>query len=230
MHAHVGQSFPDSINLTDKLTYNVTTLGYFFSRAGVTCALMTYRLLPGARYPDGADDVAMAVYWLSTEGLKFGVDAANIIAVGHSSGGAHLATAFLESMLLHKGVKLRGIVLLSAPLWYDLDHEMRRENMLMYHDAKTREDVMDKTSVASLKRASVELVAGQELLILVAEFDTDEIANGNFLFIDEYRKKLPRVPIIEVLKGHNHISSNFSIGLENDAIGPKILRFISGLQ
>lgn len=47
---------------------------------------MTYRLLPEASYPSGAEDITMALTWLGAETAKLGGDKNDMVAVGHSAG------------------------------------------------------------------------------------------------------------------------------------------------
>lgn len=201
--------------------------GRYFASNGCICALATYRLLPEARYPSGAEDVVQALQWLHANVGKFGGDASRITAIGQSAGGAHLAIAVFTGLLKESAVRLQGAVLLSAPLWYDLSLERRRKNMVAYHSTEIEAEVLEKTSVSTFRTASQEDISAcnSNILLMLAEFDANEIVDGNLMFVNEYRKKLSRLPLLEVIQGHNHISYFLGIGLDGDNVGPRILGF-----
>ena len=58
---------------------------------GWLCASANYRLSPKATFPDMLIDLAHALAWLKTEGLKYGADDARMVLAGGSAGG-HLAS------------------------------------------------------------------------------------------------------------------------------------------
>lgn len=192
---------------------------------------MTYRLLPEAAYPSGAEDVVLALKVLGSELLpKLGGDKDDIVAIGHSAGGTHVVHSLLGHWLDEANVNLRAAVLLSTPLYYNLSKAHRRGNMLEYHRAESEDEVMALTAVELLKSQGSETFGSRDLLLLVAEYDTDEIAQGYFLFVDAYRTKYKRFPRFEVVKGHNHLSTAYAVGLDDDYLGERVIKFISQLE
>ena len=68
-----------------------------------------------------------------------------------------------------------------------------------------------------------------ELLLTIGEAEADEILEGTFEFVNDYRKRFAKMPVLEVLKGHNHVSYTFGLGLDDplyDAVGERLLGFI----
>jgi acetyl esterase len=124
------------------------------------------------------------------------------------------------------GVKLSGLVLLNPPMWYDLKQERRRQNMVLYHDTDRNEEILAKTAVAVFRDSTVGMEEEPRLLLMVAEFDSNEIVDGNLAFVEAYRKKFNRLPLLEVIKGHNHISKTLAIGLPEDLVGKRVLAFV----
>lgn len=185
--------------------------------------MAAYRLLPEARYPSGGNDTASALSWVKANAKKFGGDDQKITAVGQSAGGAHLASAIWAGFLEDAGVKLYGLVLLSPPLWYDLKQERRRKNMELYYGTEKEDEILAKSGVSIFEKSTI----GSEprLLLMVAELDSNEIVDGNIAFVNAYRKKNRRLPLLEVMEGHNHISNTLAIGLPDDAVGKRILAF-----
>ncbi|KAF7541790.1 hypothetical protein G7054_g219 [Neopestalotiopsis clavispora] len=186
--------------------------------------IATYRLLPEARYPSGGRDTAQALRWVQDHAAEYGGNSAKMIAVGQSAGGAHLASATWAGFLADAGVKLDGLVLLSPPLWYDLKQARRRENMVLYHESEREEDILGKAGASVFQNSTI--TEEPRLLLMVAEFDSNEIVDGNLRFVDAYRKKYSRMPLFEVMAGHNHISNILAIGLPGDAVGKRILAFL----
>lgn len=195
----------------------------YFAKNGCIGVLVTYRLLPEARYPDGAEDISSAMAWLASNVGQFGGDHANIFAVAQSAGGAHLATAVFCGMLK---TSVKGCVYQSAPWWYDLRQERRKKNMLLYHGTDSEEEVMQKTSLAAFEAASPDVVSGQLMMLMVGEFDPNEIVEGNMRVVQEFRKKTGHMPVFEVMEGENHISYALGVGIEGSEVGPRILRWI----
>lgn len=203
-------------------------LGNYFASKGCVCVLATYRFVfQSALYPSGAEDVTLAVQWAESHAPKYGGDITKITAIGQSSGGAHVASALYSGALKKSGVKLQGAVLLSAPLWYDLRQERRKQTMLKYHNTESEEDVLAKTAVAVFRDAPEHDIMPCEVLIMLADLDTNEQIDGNLMFIEEHRKRYSRLPLVEVMKGHNHVSYVLGLGLGTDVVGPRLLEFIT---
>lgn len=202
-------------------------VGYYFASNGCITVLATYRLLPTARYPQGAEDVASAIGWLAANVAHHGGDPSRITILGQSAGGAHTATALLLRLLdVHFG-SIQGIVLLSAPLRYNLSLERRRKNMQLYHDTVDDSEIDVRTAVKVFEMChSSDMERWPKLLLTVGEYDSDEIVDGNLQFVEAYRTTMKRLPVLEVLADHNHISYALGLGLPDDTVGPRLLRFV----
>lgn len=70
----------------------------WFARQGCVALNVEYRLAPAAPYPAGADDVAAAVAWAHAHVAEFGGDPRRIFLVGHSAGGAHVASYLCDPL------------------------------------------------------------------------------------------------------------------------------------
>ncbi len=62
-----------------------------FAKRGYVTASISYRLLPGAKFPAAVEDVKCAVRWLRLHAGEFDIDPGKIALIGGSAGG-HLAT------------------------------------------------------------------------------------------------------------------------------------------
>lgn len=204
--------------------------GYYFASHRVTCVLATYRLLPEARFPDGADDVARCLSWVSKHIGTFGGDPHSIHAIGQSAGGAHLATAlFGAHRELDDMTKLKSVILQSVPFSYDLKLERRRQNMVKYYATEQDNEILSNSATGIFARSrwlDGERDSKPELYIMVAQNDSDEIVEANLEFVEKYRTKAKCLPRFEVLAGHNHVSYALSIGLRGDRVGPILLDVI----
>jgi hypothetical protein len=100
-----------------------------------------------------------------------------------------LASAIFGGTLKDAGIELRGSVLLSAPLWYDLRQERRRKNMFLYHATEVEEEVLSRTGVSIFRESAAVDLSSANILLMLGEFDPNEIVGGNLMFVEEYRKK-----------------------------------------
>lgn len=205
--------------------------GHFFASHSYVCVLATYRLLPDARFPEGAEDIASCLTWISSNIARYGGDSNEMHVLGQSAGGAHLAMALFSSRLSAVHACLKTVVLLSVPFCYDLALERRRKNMLAYYNATEDTHIRENTSLALFQRSSYGEPASKsdyKLVVMVGQYDSDEIMDGNFAFLLEFRKKMHMMPLFEVLEDQNHVSYALGIGLQGETLGPRLLAIIQG--
>ena len=87
----------------------------WFARQGCVAVNVEYRLAPQAPYPAGAEDVAAALDWVRTHAVELGGSPQRIFLVGHSAGGAHVATYLADPALAaRRSTPVAGAVLISA--------------------------------------------------------------------------------------------------------------------
>ncbi|MGQ7938736.1 alpha/beta hydrolase [Paraburkholderia sp. D1E] len=95
----------------------------WFARQGCVALNVEYRLAPEAPYPAGADDVVAAFSWALKHVAEFGGNPQRIFLVGHSAGGAHVATYLCDPLfagLRESASTVAGAVLISARLAADV--------------------------------------------------------------------------------------------------------------
>ncbi|GKZ28919.1 hypothetical protein AbraIFM66950_001877 [Aspergillus brasiliensis] len=209
-------------------------IGRFFASRGMIGVLGTYRLLPEARYPDGQEDVASALTWLHHHVHQYGGDRNAIFALGQSAGGGHLAMALYSGRLKSdEGQSLvRGVLLLSAALKYDLSKKGRRETMEQYYGTTDHAVIHSRSAygifegLPPVEDADVVAVPTPQLFVMLAEWDFEECVQGNLDFLKLCAARQRRLPRFEVLPGHNHVSYALSIGLPGDEVGPKIADWV----
>ncbi|KAI0407021.1 Alpha/Beta hydrolase protein [Xylaria palmicola] len=214
-----------------------TNLGRFFtSRFGVTLIVPDYRLLAhGARYPSGGEDIKLVVDWVKTSlAGREGYENINLVLLGNSAGGVHVTTFVIDPVfeternaLLAQGaaVRLRGAICLGTPFhWGD----SRDETLRAYLGDET---VFENSTIGKLqeviKKGSVSGLPHVKVLILISELDPELL----FDTAEEFKQLWEGGDIeIQVLKGHNHISPQLSLGTgidREEAWGVQVAEFLS---
>lgn len=94
-------------------------VGAALAEAGFVAVLPDYRVYPAARFPEFAQDAALAVRWVRDNATTHGGDPTRIFLMGHSAG-AYLATlTALDRRYLQQAgageLTLRGVIALSGP-------------------------------------------------------------------------------------------------------------------
>lgn len=211
-------------------------IGNYFAHRGCVACLATYRLaLQGGHHPDGADDVAAALGWVRDHIASRGGDPARVFAMGQSAGGFHLFSALATGRL--DGGLLRGAVLLSAPFTCRVEEPDRIAALLDWFQTDRPFEINGRYGPLALFRQHFLGTSGAaprdgfpcELLLLVGEFEADEILEGTWEFVADYKKRFGKLPILEVMPGHNHVSYSFGLGLdapEYEKVGQRLLRFV----
>lgn len=106
---------------------------------------------------------------------------------------------------------------------------MRRHIMQQYHRTDRLEEIQAEMIVNLLEKCRHEEVEDwPPLLLMLAEFNPDEIVHGNLRFVESFRTKVKRLPVLGVVKGHNHVSHMLEVGLPGNRTGPRLLAFAHG--
>lgn len=213
--------------------------GNYFTSNGFITVLVTYRLaLQGGHHPHGAEDVTAALQWIQKNISQHGGDPDKVVALGQSAGALHLATAmFLGKLDPSPNPLLRAAVLLSCPFtcstvdparthalkeWFQTD-DLFELNSRFAPAAIFRQEFFGTTATPPRKGFPC------ELMMMVGEVEADEILDGTFEFLSDYRKRFSKLPVLEVLKGHNHVSYTFGLGLDEPeyaAVGTRLISFV----
>ncbi|KAI1189296.1 Alpha/Beta hydrolase protein [Nemania serpens] len=213
---------------------------FFTARFGVMVVVPDYRLLAhGAKYPSGGEDVQLVADWVRTslaerDGYGNGID---LVLLGNSAGGVHVATFLLdpafeaarEKLLGDEeegpgGVRLCGAVLLGTPFHWGDAHD---EAIRAYLGAET---VLENSPIGRLRAALAQGAASRlpavKVLIMVSELDPQ------FLFdtAEEFKEMWRGGDVkIQVLQGHNHISPQLGLGTgveREEAWGVQLAEFM----
>jgi len=199
-------------------------VGVYFARNGMLGINATYRLVPGIKFPAGAEDIANVVRWAKANAARHGGDPNAIFLIGHSAGGTHVG-GYLYSAAAQgpEGPQVAGAILLSpavgpetrgareetARAYYGDDPALWVTNspIGLYESYKGRK-VPTSIVVAELDPTMIEAPAAE----LMAKICLQDKACPHFINV----------------RGHNHISSALSLNSGDETFGPVLLDFIRG--
>ncbi len=190
----------------------------YFASLGLVGVNMTYRLAPEGTFPAGALDVAAAVNWVFENIEDYGGDPNQIFVIGKSAGVEHVAAYVFRPDLLPTDIaRVAGAVFLSGTFAPNADSPTRGE--LAYYGEDTSNWAQMGT-LGNIERADI------PVLITVSEFDPPVYQQSLARLIHELTIEHGRMPRVAQLLGHNHYSSNVSIGTTDDTVSSEIVEFI----
>jgi len=200
-------------------------LGAFFAKKGIFTVIADYRLVPDAKFPDGAEDVKDAVVWVVEHAEEVAgdstvkLDTDRIFLLGHSAGASHVITAFLLPDLLPSPIRARtkGVVLNGGPYTFRPEllppgAAIPGEVLEQYYGPG---QIFEKEPLTLLLSASRELLGSlPPIIVSRAEREPEAIEQMNIRFLEAAKEKVPEKENIEeyIMKGHNHVSPSMCLG------------------
>lgn len=188
-------------------------------RNGMVGVNMTYRFLPQASWPSGAEDVGLALRWVTEQIAARGGDPKRIFLFGHSTGAVNVADCLAgvcgQSL---PGSGLAGALLMSG--YYRITPELVASAIApkaYYGDDPTEYD----------KRSSQRGVANTRIPLWLghAELDPPEF-EAQTLRLNSALCDAGRCPTFVRLAGHSHMSEAYSIHTDDRSVGAALLAFI----
>lgn len=192
-------------------------VGAWAARRGWVAVTMTYRLAPEATWPSGAEDVSAAVGWVRANIRRFGGDAGRLVVSGHSAGAVHVAS-YLAGQGGGSPDGVKGAALLSGI--YVLRDPEPDEPEHAYYGPHPGENT---STLPALAESPV------PLLFSVAELDPPLFHSQAAGVVSAWQARHGRVPNLVFAQGHNHISEIASLGVDDDALGVALARFVEGV-
>jgi acetyl esterase/lipase len=189
----------------------------YFASIGLVGVNATYRLAPEIQWPEGARDVGAAVNWVSENIKKYGGDPTRIFLIGKSAGASHIATYVFQPEVAGAGTTAAGAILISGS--YATDSSDPPENHIAYYG----EDFAswpEKQVIGHISRAEI------PVMMTTSEFDPRRFEISLLALANELASEHGMVPRIRQLPGHNHYSSNMSIGTADRMLSDEILDFV----
>lgn len=191
-----------------------SNIGIWAVSHGFSAACMTYRLAPGARWPSGAEDIALAVRYLLQQSLGMR-DSVKIFLVGQSAGAVHLA-----DYLVGRGgpvtQNISGAALISG--LYDFS----RHNRMYFED-----DYFGSNPLNFSKHSTLDSLVSlsMPLFFSVSEHDPVNFQRQAMHIVGRFFEVKKHWPEMHYLTGHNHISPTLQIGSDADSVGPLLIQF-----
>ena len=195
-------------------------LARWFAAEGFVVVTMNYRLAPDHAWPSGAEDVGSALAWIAANISRHGGDPRNILVFGQSAGATHVSTFLYHPKLFTPIAGIRGAVLASG--LYRMTEEHRAPNLLAYFGTDTAQ-YADRSPVTHIAHNKV------PVLLTVAQFDPAVLAAPTYELAEAITRRDGKPPQVIWLTGHNHVSTVFSFGTEDELFGRKIVEFAGGL-
>lgn len=202
-------------------------VAYWFARHDCVALNVEYRLAPQAPYPGGAEDVIAAVRWVQRHIGAFGGNAARIFLMGHSAGGAHVASALFDPAIPGRltEAEIAGVLLISARLRADvLPDNPNAEGVRAYFGED--ESLYELRSPASHAGAS-----NVPALIAVAQHENPHLDRYGRDFFDAAQAS-SRSALTRYLRlpRHNHTSIVAHLNSGEETLGPELLRFMRDVR
>jgi acetyl esterase len=220
LFVHGGAFTEGHRNRTEEIYANVL---YFLARHGVAGVNIGYRLAPEARFPEATRDIAAVVQVVRDIAPAIGVDPQRIFLMGHSAGGAHVASyAYDRNLQPEAGSGLAGLIVVSG--------RVRVENRPDNPNAKRVEAYYGTADAAELDRLSpVSHVGLDSIPTFVAwgEFENPLIDVHCAELVHRLAQAKGRCPPTAWLRGHNHTSTIAHINTAENLLGSALLDFIA---
>ncbi len=182
---------------------------------GVT---LTYRLAPSNPWPAGAQDLDLAIQWLCANVAQYGGDAARIVLMGQSAGGAHVA-----GYLARHGAKAGSAVPLAAAVMFSGVYDVENADRSGLHDAYYGADTArwkSQSAVAGLVATPV------PCLYTISELDPPQFHRQLAVVYNAFATTRGCSPEVLYLNHHNHVSSVMQLGADIDSLGASLAAFV----
>ena len=199
-------------------------VGTWFARNNMLGINATYRLVPGIKFPAGAEDVASVVRWAKANAARHGGEPTAIFLIGHSAGATHVgAYLYRAAAQGAEGPQIAGAVLLSPAVGPETRGAREETARAYYGDDQA-------LWVAHSPIGLYESYKGRKVptSIIVAELDPTVIEAPAAELMAKICLQDKACPHFINVRGHNHISSALSLNSGDETFGPVLLDFIRG--
>jgi len=197
---------------------NERNVADYFASLGMVGVNATYRLAPDAPWPGGALDVGAAVTWVKENIADHGGDPDKIFVVGKSAGVEHVATYLFRPELLPQDTAApAGAIFISGTFTPNVENPSRGE-LTYYGDDKSQWAA--RGTLGNISRSDI------PVLVTVSEYDPPIYRRALAMLIHELTIEHGRMPRVAQLAGHNHYSTNASIGTVERAVSAQIVEMV----
>ncbi|WIT14339.1 alpha/beta hydrolase [Paucibacter sediminis] len=220
---HGGAFVRGQMNANEQVYGNVLR---FFARHGFVGVNVEYRLAPEAPFPGGAEDVAAALRHVQAHAAGWGGDATRILLIGHSAGGAHVATLLCDPRLQAQRPAVAAAVLISARLRADLRADNPNAGGVRAYFGDEAARLEADSPVQHAQHLSV------PTLLAVAEHENPWLDVYAAEFCHRVGQAQGRIPRLICVPEHNHTSivAHLDSGGADSAFGEQLLAFAQLLR
>jgi hypothetical protein len=234
--------------IPNELVY--ANLAHFFAKNfGFVVIIPDYRLVPEAKFPSGAEDVAAVIDWIHKYPKEVGGfenHSRDLFLMGNSAGGVHISTYILSSQFSTSRaqilpqesnfLRLKAVILIAVPFHFQ-EATGSRDDILNSYYGDQRLDNCPWGLLKSLieTESMFESLSHVQFLVITATLDPeDEILQPNRDFVDTWNSRRPRSNLKTMLiDGHNHISPVLAVGTSiarEEAWGFEVGDFIESVK
>lgn len=197
-------------------------VAYWFARQGLVAVNVEYRLAPEAQFPAGAQDVGRAVEWVAEHIAAYGGDPGDLVLMGHSAGGCHVASYLLDPLAWsepHAGIS--AAILVSARLRLEcLPDNPNAANVAAY--CGNDPAVLERCSpINHVERCR------WPVFIALAEYENRHLDAYGLEFAARLAMIRGQAPRLVQMQGHNHSSIMAHFNSGEDRLGRDILAFLA---
>lgn len=194
-----------------------SNVGVWAVKNGLLGATLTYRLAPGARWPAGPEDLALALAWLAANVGRFGGDPGRLVLIGQSAGAVHVAGCVVGQHRRSTVPALAGAIMLSGV--YDLTVLQHTQFEEAYFGSD-RGRFAEASTLEPLTRTDV------PCLFTVSELDPPSFQQQAARLVEAWWAARGAWPRMLYQQGHNHISPILQLGTTWDTLGGDLMAFI----
>lgn len=202
--------------------YVYGNIGTYFALNGMVGINATYRLIPNAKYPNGAEDVAAMVRWAKANVSKHGGDPDAIFLFGHSAGGT-LVSGYLYNQAVQPNGEpsIVGALLLSPSVGGERTGP--REKVALAYYGEDRKKWTENVPLGLYNSYQGRKVP---TMFVIAEYDPPEIEGPAVELMARICARELACPHFTSLRGHNHISHALSLTTDDQSFGAPVLDFV----
>jgi acetyl esterase/lipase len=185
------------------------------ARNGMVGVNINYRLAPEHRWPAGGEDVSAAVDWVKANIATHGGDPNRIFVAGTSAGAVHVATYLAGPYGAEQ--KTAGAILLSC--LFDMPTCEKNPLLTTYFG----EDESKYPAQSTLKALAETTIP---VLVTLAEYDPIDFERQTLAYVNAFFARRGQWPNVLRLGGHNHFTTAWHIGTEDDYLAGQMLGFM----
>jgi acetyl esterase/lipase len=194
-------------------------LGGYFATHGIVTVVANYRLAPANPWPAGAEDTGKVVAWVKANAAQYGGNGKRVFLFGQSAGATHVADyTFNETLHPKAGTGLAGTILVSG--YYQPTAQDQAANVVAYYGSDAAK-YADRTSINHVAKSGK-----APLFLAYAQYDPEFLSAPTLALAHEVCVRDQQCPSVLWLKGHNHVSTVFSIGSKDTELSRDLVNFI----